>query len=505
VRARLDRRIAAITISLLSCARSARADETPVSIVVTGSAESGFSSNATEGARPRETADAAALFDGLPGVRVRRLGAEGTFSTLSIRGATSNQVAVVLAGVPLNGAADPSFDLATLPLWPGASVHAYRTFAPAAIGGGYLGGVAVIDPVAPTSGSSAAHTEVYDAFGSFGALRTRIADVRAIGGGWKIASGLSMGRADNDFTFVDPTGGPGKEIDSTRRNSAFSQIGGIVQARRDVDAWTILLTALASDRRDGVAGTFERPTTATRLFRDRELFAMEARHGDDAGRWIVRAWTRRDGQRFEDPRGEEGGLGLAGVAHQTTDAFGAALGRSLRFDETSPLVIDLRLEEELEDARTLSTTDVEAARRRTRLGAAIDATWRPIDALSVIAAARADLRRDVDVEAGKNDEILPAAHFGLEYRPIDALSLLAHAGAVARPPSFVELLGDGGAIEASPGLKSEHALAIDGGARMQGTTGALRWNAELVGYALHMTDLILVLPRDDGTKRGPSL
>jgi outer membrane cobalamin receptor len=506
VRKWLDRRFVAIAIPAVFCARFARADEDPVSIVVTGSAESGFSSSASEGARPRETADAAALFDGLPGVRVRRLGAEGTFSTLSIRGATSNQVAVVLAGVPLTGAADPSFDLATLPLWPGASVHAYRTFAPASIGGGYLGGVAVIDPIASSNApTSTPHTEVYDSVGSFGALRMRVADVRSIGGGWKVATGLSAGRADDDFAFVDPTGGPGKEIDSTRKNSAFAQIGGIVQARRDVDAWTLLVTALASDRRDGVAGTFERPTNATRLFRDRELFAVEARHGDDAGRWLVRAWTRRDGQRFEDPFGEEGGLGLAGVARQRTDAFGATLGRSLRFGETSPLVIDLRLEEELEDAHTVSTLDVEGTRRRTRLGAAVDATWKPIDAWSIVAAARADLRRDVDVVASKEDEILPAAHWGLEYRPIDGLSLLAHGGAVARPPSFIELLGDGGAIEAAPGLKSEHALAIDGGARAQGSMGALRWNAELVGYALRMTDLIVVLPRGVGTLRAENV
>lgn len=497
------RRIALFQVLLaasLDAARTARADEAPVSIVVVGSGETGFSSTSSESTRSRETADTAALFEGMPGVRVRRLGAEGTFSTLSIRGAASNQVGVVLAGVPLTGAADPSFDLSTLPLWPGATVHAYRTFAPAAIGGGYLGGVAVIDPIASTSKP---HTEIYDAVGAFGSLRMRIADVRAIGGGWKIATGLSAGRADDDFLYVDPIGGPGREIDRRRKNSGFVQVGGIVQARRDVDAWTILLTALASDRRDGVAGTFQRPTTATTLGRDRELFAFEARRGDDLGRWLVRAWTRRDAQRFEDPFGEEGGLGLVGSARQTTNAFGVALGRSLRLADS--LVVDLRLEEEVESATTISVTDLSATRKRSRLGAAIDATWRPFDVLSLLAAARADVRRDVALDAPTRDEILPAAHLGLDFQVIDALSLLAHAGVVARPPSFVELLGDGGAIEPAPELKSERALAVDGGARARGAIGSLRWEAEVVGYALRMRDLIVLLPRGVGTLRAENV
>ena len=63
----------------------------------------------------------------------RRLGADDTFSTLSIRGSTSSEVAVLFAGVPLTGAADPSLDLASLPLWPGARVKVYRSFTPASI------------------------------------------------------------------------------------------------------------------------------------------------------------------------------------------------------------------------------------------------------------------------------------------------------------------------------------------------------------------------------------
>src|SRR4029077_11312225 len=127
-----------------------------------------FTARASERDSPRELTDAASLVEPLPGVHVRRFGAVDSFATLSIRGTSSNEVAVILAGVPLTGGADPTLDLATLPLWPGARVRVYRSFAPAAMGPGSLGGTLVLDP--PTA-VGASRTEAWMAGGSFGARR----------------------------------------------------------------------------------------------------------------------------------------------------------------------------------------------------------------------------------------------------------------------------------------------------------------------------------------------
>ena len=486
----------------MSLAGRSAADEPPVSIVVTGSSSASFSSTAKEGDRPRDTPDAAALLEGLPGLRVRRLGVEGGFSTVSIRGAASNQVAVSLAGVPLTGAADPSLDLATLPLWPGSTVHAFRTFAPAGLGGGYLGGLVAIDPIET---GKKAHTEVYDAIGSFGALRMRLADVRSCGS-WRVATGLSASRIVGDFPYLDPTLGPGAEVDRTRQNAGNAQLAAIVQARRDLDAWTIILTALGQTRRDGVAGTFLRPTTATRLFRERELFAVEARHGDDDGRFLVRAWLRHEHTRFEDALGEQGPR-LAGATHDDVYASGVLLGRSLRVG--SRLTLDARVDEQLETAAGTRLAGATPDRKRARFGLSLDATLRATDFLTLIAAARADVRRDIPQEGATSTETLPAAHVGAEQsivRSAEAdVSLAAHVGVLARPPSFLELLGDGGATEAAPGLNSERAVAADLGVRARGVMRALRWDGELVGFASRTRDLIVLTPRGLGTLRAENV
>src|SRR5215469_2180213 len=134
-------------------------------VVVHGTEAGGFVSRADERDSPREITDAASLVEPLPGVHVRRYGADDAFTTLSIRGSSSTEVAVLVAGVPLTGGADPSLDLASLPLWPGAVVRMHRTFTPAALGPGSLGGTLALEPPKPTSPP---RTEAWAAVGSFG-------------------------------------------------------------------------------------------------------------------------------------------------------------------------------------------------------------------------------------------------------------------------------------------------------------------------------------------------
>src|SRR6187402_3129510 len=114
--------------ALLLTSRTVWADDDD-DVVVRGSQAGGFVSGARIEDNPRTITDAASLVEPLPGVHVRRLGADDSFATLSIRGSSSAQVAVYLAGVPLSGGADPTLDLATLPLWPGVQAKVHRTFA----------------------------------------------------------------------------------------------------------------------------------------------------------------------------------------------------------------------------------------------------------------------------------------------------------------------------------------------------------------------------------------
>src|SRR5262249_47959822 len=218
--------LVAPAFAVLMHSASARGEGTPGvdEVVVRGSQAGGFSSRAEEGETPRETTEAASLVEGLPGVHVRRLGADDGFATLSVRGTSSTEVAVVLAGVPLTGGADPTLDLATLPLWPGARARVYRSFAPAALGPGSLGGTLVLDPPRPTSPSA---TDVWAAAGSFGALRLRVGAVSDVGGA-RVATAVSASRADDDFSYFDPVAStPGHDVYSTWENAGHAAVNSL--------------------------------------------------------------------------------------------------------------------------------------------------------------------------------------------------------------------------------------------------------------------------------------
>src|SRR5262249_4996576 len=215
--------LVAPAFAVLMHSASARGEGTPGvdEVVVRGSQAGGFSSRAEEGETPRETTEAASLVEGLPGVHVRRLGADDGFATLSVRGTSSTEVAVYLAGVALTGGADPTLDLATLPLWPGARARVYRSFAPASIGPGSLGGVLVLD--AP-SAQTEERTEVWAAAGSFGALRMRSGDVRMTGDGARVVSAISASRSVDDFSYRDPSSGTYR----ARENAGHAAVNGLV-------------------------------------------------------------------------------------------------------------------------------------------------------------------------------------------------------------------------------------------------------------------------------------
>ena len=250
-------------------------EKTQDEVRVRGSQAGGFVTRADEATAPREVTDAASLVEALPGVHVRRLGGDDSFATLSIRGSSSTQVAVLLAGVPLSGGSDPSLDLASLPLWPGAHARVYRTFAPAALGPGSLGGTLAVDPPGPRDRDG---YEAWGAVGSFGAARLRLGDVRSLdeAGRVRIATGLSASRASDDFTYLDPiASSPGHDVFRVHANAEHAAASGLTSLAIELAGGTrVAITALAQARRQGLPGSITLPTPFDTLATNRELASV---------------------------------------------------------------------------------------------------------------------------------------------------------------------------------------------------------------------------------------
>jgi outer membrane cobalamin receptor len=486
-------------VALLSSSLRARADEPeegdPDEVVVRGRDAGGFVSRATIEDAPREITDAASLLEPLPGVHVRRLGADDSFATLSIRGTGSTQVAVFLAGVPLTGGADPTLDLSTLPLWPGARARVFRSFAPAALGRGSLGGTLVLDAPSPRAPE---RTEVWVAGGSFGSRRIRVGDVHGDPDGVRIATGFSASRSDDDFEYLDPAATilAGHDVYAKRGNSGHAAASGLVSiaipVRMEGSTGALTVTTLAQVRKQHLPGTASRPTPFQRLDSNRVVSALELTLPAGNGTFGLRGWGRREGLMIHDSAlGTQILLGPT----STSDAILAVGGSAgWRGRPTEATTLEARIDGNAE--RFAPGTWVAAVQppgaRRTNAGVGLDATLHAAPPLTLAASARGDAWFDTSDEKGTDStsELRPTGNLGAE---LDAgpVTLASHVGVVARPPSFVERFGNRGAFIGEPLLRPESATTVDLGASFTKRLGRVRLHAEAAAFATFAENLIV--------------
>lgn len=502
---------AAIAITI-AAATHARAD-TPIEVSVRGSSAGGFVSRTGADTSPREPIDAASMLDELPSVHVRRLGAEGAFASISVRGSAPSQVGVVLGGIPLTSAADPAFDVGSLPLWPGASFRVYRGFAPASLGTtGYLGGVLAIDPPTPALG---ARTEWWTAAGSFGALKLRLGDLRREGD-VSIGTGFFASRSDGDFPYlVQRPLGSGPLVEARRSNAGQVIVGGIERVSIEKPWGSVAALLFADARHLGVPGTIttSTPIRFASLSTTRLVAGLEGtvRTGF-TGALRLLAWARRETSDLADPAAE---LDRTHASTTKSAVIAAGLASSWRGRVLDALTLGLTLDGRAERFTPLSIEGRTISTPASRLAAGIglDLDFRPTSRLTLTASMRADARRDdasgalttTLAPASITSALAPTGHVGASFRAADAAIFSAHAGVVARPPSFAELYGNGASLLANPDLRTERALSADLGVAGDVGDGRVGAGYELVGFASLARDLIAFQPFGRATFRASNV
>jgi hypothetical protein len=465
-------------------------------VLVRGTEAGGFVGRARIEDEPREVTDAASLVEPMPGVHVRRLGADDSFATLSIRGTSSTEVAVVLAGVPLTGGADPTLDLATLPLWPGVQVRVYRSFAPAALGRGSLGGTLVLDPPSPRAHlDERSSTDVWGAIGSFGSRRLRIGDIRTLGegDGVRVATGLSASRSDDDFTYLDPNSSDRQhDVFATRVNAGHADANGLaaVAIPLSPNGGALTLTSLAQARRQELPGTIDAPTPFQRLDSSRLLEAIELTVPAGSGTLGLRGWGRRETLSVRDAPGVTAVVFGPTRTDDVIVAAGASVGWKGRPTETTS--VELRADGSGERFAPGTWVGAEPPPSATRAstGLGLDAQAKVAKPLTLAVSGRGDLWSDAADDSSAKVDARPTGNVGAEV-DLDVVKLAAHGGVLARPASFVERFGDRGTFLGEPTLRPEAAATVDVGARTLHRFGPLKLEAEVTTFSTWADDLIV--------------
>jgi iron complex outermembrane receptor protein len=467
----------------------ARAEEKPVEVVVhedrlDRSSKRERTAASTQIPRAELEAPGADLGDVLqrvPGTQVQRSGSSSDFSTASLRGATSAQTPVYLAGIRLNDDLIGAADLSQAPLWMLERVEVFRGTAPEGVDRMGMGGAVLLEPRFPRRPTLGAGIEA----GSFGHRSILVGGASARAGAGALV-GLRYERADNDYEYVDDAGTTATSADDrvVRRPNADA---------RSWDVWAIGRTRLGRDarlttllngfsREQGVTGLGVIPARHARARVQRTLVGVRSSVPCAAGcRLELTTSALLGSHRLSDPRGELG----VGAAELTSRGTRAGQTAHLIWDPLDTLRLRLGGSEELEILR------IDPGLRARRDASRIDASARVEIDRDLSLALVGALERHATLGGSDHSEVLaPAVRAGAELRLDEHVSLLANVVRSTRVPTLGELYGVSAIVRGNPALVSETGHSVDLGARAALRGDDLSLGGDVFVFARVADDLV---------------
>ncbi len=414
------------------------------------------------------------LLSGSVGISVRDFGGLGKFSTVSIRGSSSNQVLVLLDGVRLNTSSDANVDLANIPLATIDRIEVLRGADSAVFGDGAVGGV--INLISRKSAQPGIQLGGFVKWGSFSTLETGL-DTHLNQPRLLTSFQLFYSGSDGDFRFNNDNGTETNSQDDfkdVRINNAFRNIGGrLWWSLPEQDPWSVSGHVETIHSTKGVPGmvTFpsghaeqtDRRISGTVRFKRANLF-------HDNSDITVDLAGHRTGLDFDDPEGEQ--IGVPVHTHQRTDSWNGTAASRFGYARGNGSVSLHFLDERLQDP------DFNSPDRRSWSVSGKNDMNIGTDSFWVTAIARYDRISDV------GDRFSPK--LGVRWFIMPELSLKSNAGAAFRSPSFNELYMNTGFITGNPDLQAEKGRSYDLGISWESS----RFRAECAAFLMDTDDLI---------------
>ncbi|HYP74821.1 MAG TPA: TonB-dependent receptor [Polyangiaceae bacterium] len=440
--------------------------------------------DASELSRPG--ANAAAVLSRVPGVQVSETGSGSDLATASVRGATSAQTPVYLAGVRLNDDLTGTADLSLIPLWMLGRAEVYRGNAPADTDRLGIGGAIFFEPRMPRKNAVRAGAQ----FGSFGERAGWLgAEVARAGDAALLA--FRVAGANNDYPYLDDRGTSSDPTDDglvTRPNADVSErdawaIGRTSLGRRGARLTTVF-NAFA--REQGVTGLAAIPAVAARSETARELAGLTAQLPCSSGRGCelvltTQAITTRT--RLKNPEHE------LGLLVERLDSKGTRFAESARlWLQSGPFRALLGANFELEQLAQDGAKVLRATRNTGSARVAVFASLPGQTELSSLAVVTCDATDGPQQSSGCAD-LSPELRLGARKR-WGAFELRSNLSRYARVPTLGELYGVSPAVRGSSGLVSERGISWDLGARWEAALGPLWAYLDAFGFARHVSEMI---------------
>ncbi len=406
--------------------------------------------------------------DSVPGVSIRSFGGLGSLSTISIRGMGSENVLILLDGIPLNPTGG-SVDLSDIPLGSLERIEVLRGGEGAFTGGGAVGGVIRLTSLSADDDSGTTRSGRL----SLGSFNTATGAFT-----WRAPGDLfhfEMAGSRGEFPFLNDNGTSFDTSDDfidTRVNNEFSSVEARYGHSWKFDESRTFGISMEYFRAEkGIPGitTFPSPNASQT---DNRVF-LHALYSDPAyqdGKLNMSIAWLRQGRHFADEFGESTGVPLfTSWIHNRIEPKIEWTGIGFGDDDVLTVGTSFALE-------TLDAGEYDNPSRDT-LSAWVRDEWYYQSGAVLAGGFRNDL---VD---GDNT-ISPRA--GLKYPFDDNLTARTNFGLDFRPPSFEELYRNEGMVIGNPDLVPERTLNFDIGL----THTSEKFRIEAVYFNIQTKDLI---------------
>ena len=424
------------------------------------------------------------------GVQIRQSGGLGAFASVSVRGASSQQVNVFLDGLPLNDANGGAVDLGRIGLADIGQIEIYRGITPIQLARPGLGGAVNIRTLRPDDDRV---TRLQAGYGSFNTRRFNALHNQTLGA-TSVLANLGYRASDNNFRFDNDNGTPVNPYDDrreARRNAATEQWQGLFKLGRQLSPRQRVTGLVQLYSQDQGLPTWNNRPAKARLQTDNVSTQLRFEQLGIAGVDLAaRGYVRRESEAYDDRAGEIG-LGRQHTEYRTW-RYGAEtyaewyLGRQL-------LTGIVQVQRETYDETKRIQQGPDQFRRRDSLALGLQWDW-PVwsERLLLVPGLRWHGYRDGH-DHGRAPRGYWDAQLGLRWRLLDSLQLKANLARYHREPSLAELYGDRGFILGNPDLQAERGLNADLGLVWRaGAAGGMGLKAlRLAVFRNQVNDLIL--------------
>ncbi len=400
------------------------------------------------------------------GSQVRSSGGLGSYSEISLRGASSEQVMIYLDGLLLNEGSGGGVDLSLIDLSQIDRIDIYRGSTPIQLGNASFGGA--VNLVTPRT-SQGTKASLSATAGSFG---TQKLNARLSGRKEKLDGLVAIGvsSADNDFQFKNDNGtqyNPNDDRTEGRNNAEVTQASALMKMgwqRSDTQRADLSLKVMKKDQALPSWNNHENTDTEfnTKSWNLRGKLNSDS-HFDDKLNTSFELYAAKKNEIYDD-RNSAIGLGAQYDENITRTQGIKHYMEWLANVSTTSVTTDFRQEKYSRDDRLHYKVDDTSKRRSMSLGIQHNRFLHE-DRLTLTPQLRYQ-RVINDFEnnnsnSGKrnNNHINPS--LGFSYAFSDKVTLKSNLGRYVREPAFYELFGDRGFFLGNDDLKAETGTNFD--------------------------------------------